>query len=58
MDLFTKRGEFCTANNFQNRLKIAHFLVSGVASQTVWLCDANLNSSLFISLEIDCFYSL
>jgi hypothetical protein len=34
---------------------IAH---SGVASLTIWSCYANITSSLFISLEIDCFHSL
>ena len=33
-------------------------LCSGVASPTIWSCYANFKSSLFISLEIDCFHGL
>ena len=33
-------------------------VTSGVASPTIWSCYANFKSSLFISLEIDCFHGL
>jgi hypothetical protein len=31
---------------------------SGEASPTIWLCYANVKSSSFISLAIDCFHGL
>jgi hypothetical protein len=34
------------------------YKTSGEASPTIWSCYANFKSSLFISLEIDCFHGL
>ena len=43
-----------TLSNATYFLRVLRLAPSGVASPTIWSRYANFNSSLFISLEIDC----